>query len=61
VLVDRLLVERIDFGRRGDATGGADLPGPTLEPRPAATGEEDVRPFAGEDRATAPPIEPPPP
>ena len=48
MLIDRLLVERIDFGRLGQPTGRANLLGDLLEPRPGAASEEDSRPLAGE-------------
>ena len=50
MLIDRHLVQCVDFGRLGHPTGEADL----LERRPGAASEEDLRPLAGEgpgDRA----------
>ena len=48
MLIDRLLVERIDLGRLGRPTGRADLLGDLLESLPGAAGEEDLRSLAGE-------------
>ena len=61
VLVDSPLVERIDLRRLDDASRGADLLRHLLEPRQSATGEKDVCPSRAKARATAPPIDPPPP
>lgn len=54
MLIDRHLVQCVDFGRLGHPTGEADLLGDLLERRPGAASEEDLRPLAGEgpgDRA----------
>ncbi len=61
VLVQRLLVERVDLGGLGRPAGGDDLLGEHLDRVEPATGEEDAAPSAANARATAPPIAPPAP
>jgi hypothetical protein len=61
VLIDRVLVERVELRRLGRSPRGTDLLGDHLELRRCATGEEDSGALAGERAATAPPIDPPPP
>jgi hypothetical protein len=58
VLLDRVLVQRIDLCRLGDAARGGDLLGDRLDLRLGATGEEEVGAFGANVRATAPPIAP---
>jgi hypothetical protein len=61
MLIDRLLVERIYLRRLGHSPRGADLFGHLLELGPGAASEKDLCPSRAKARATAPPIEPPPP
>jgi hypothetical protein len=48
VLIDRVLVERVDLRRVGRSPRGANLPGDRLELRRCAAGEEDPGALAGE-------------
>jgi hypothetical protein len=48
VLHYRVLIQRIDLCRLGDAARGGDLLGDRLDPRPGATGEEKIGAFVGE-------------
>jgi len=48
VLLDGPLVERVDSSRLGHGSGGGDLLGHRVERGHGTTGEEDLRPLAGE-------------
>ena len=61
VLVDRLLVERVDRRRLGRAARRDDVPRDRLDRRPQAPGEKQLAPSRANARATAPPIAPPAP
>jgi hypothetical protein len=61
VLIDRVFLQRVDLCRLGRSPSGADILGHGLELRRCAAGEETRAPSRANARATAPPIDPPPP
>ena len=61
MVVDRLLVERIDLRGRGRATGRGNLPRDRLDGTKTAGHSRTLAPSRAKARATAPPMAPPAP